>query len=59
MVLRDYTPLPLTRLRAGSGYAQPAQVVPERVTLDDPALAVMTDLRALGAVIILSGDIAG
>jgi CBS-domain-containing membrane protein len=56
MVLRDYPPLPLTLLRAGSGYAQPAQVVPERVTLDDPALAVMTDLRALGAVIILSGD---
>jgi CBS domain-containing protein len=55
MVLRDYTPLPFTLLRAGSGYAQPAQV-PERVTLDDPALAVMTDLRALGAVIILSGD---
>jgi CBS-domain-containing membrane protein len=56
MVLRDYTPLPFTLLRAGSGYAQPAQVVPERVTLDDPALSVMTDLRALGAVIILSGD---
>jgi CBS domain-containing protein len=56
MVLRDYSPLPFTLLRPGSGYAQPTQVVPERVTLEDPALAVMTDLRALGAVIILSGD---
>jgi CBS domain-containing protein len=56
MVLRDYAPLPFTLLRAGSGYAQPTQVVAEQVTLEEPALAVMTDLRALGAVIILSGD---
>jgi CBS-domain-containing membrane protein len=43
-------------LRAGSGYAQPSQIVPERVTLDDPAQNVMTDLQSVTAVIILSGD---
>jgi CBS-domain-containing membrane protein len=43
-------------LRPGSGYAQPSQVVPERATLEDPAQNVMTDLRAVSAVIILSGD---
>ena len=55
-MLRDYPPLNLSRLRPGSGYAQPTQVVPERVTLDEPAESVMTDLRAVTAVIILSGD---
>jgi CBS domain containing-hemolysin-like protein len=30
--------------------------VPDRVTLDEPALQVMTDLRSATAVIILSGD---
>jgi CBS-domain-containing membrane protein len=55
-VLRDYAPLGLSLLRPGSGYAQPSQVVPERVTLEDPAGSVMTDLRSVTAVIILSGD---
>ena len=55
-MLRDYSPLRFSLLQAGSGYAQPTQTVPERVTLDDPALQVMTDLRSVTAVIILSGD---
>jgi CBS-domain-containing membrane protein len=55
-MLRNYPPLSFSQLRAGSGYAQPTQVVPERVTLDDPAIQVMTDLRSITAVIILSGD---
>ena len=55
-MLRDYAPLSLSLLRAGSCYAQPTQIVPERVTLEDPAQSVMTDLRAITAVIILSGD---
>jgi CBS domain-containing protein len=55
-VLRDYAPLEFSLLKGGSGYAQPTQVVPDRVTLEDPALSVMTDLRANTAVIILSGD---
>lgn len=55
-MLRDYAPLRFSLLRPGSGYAQPGQVVPERVTVEDPAESVMTDLRAMTAVIILSGD---
>jgi len=55
-VLRDYTPLASGRLQAGAGYAQPTQLMPERVSVDDPAVQVMTDLQAVTAVIVLSGD---
>jgi CBS domain-containing protein len=55
-VLRDYAPLGSLRLQPGVGYAQPTQAVPEKVTLDDGALAVMTDLNRVTAVIILPGD---
>lgn len=55
-MLRNYPALELHPLRPGAGYAQPTQTVPERVTLDAPALQVMTDLEAVTAVIILSGD---
>ena len=55
-MLRDYAPLRFTLLRSGTGYAQPGQTVPERVTVEDPAESVMTDFRATTAVIILSGD---
>jgi CBS-domain-containing membrane protein len=55
-VLRDYSALPFRQLRAGAGYARPSQAVPERVTLDNPALEVMTDFRAVTAIIVLSGD---
>ena len=55
-MLRDYAPLPSRLLQPGSGYAQPGQVVPERVTLDDAAESVMTDLTRVTAVIILPGD---
>ena len=55
-MLRDYAPLEFSLLKPGSSYAQPSQAVPDRVGLEDPALSVMTDLRANTAVIILSGD---
>ena len=55
-VLRDYSPLSSTLLQAGVGYAQPTQVVPDKATLDDTAVNVMTDLTRLTAVIILPGD---
>jgi CBS-domain-containing membrane protein len=55
-VLRDYTPLASRPLQVGAGYSQPGQVVPERVTLDDAAESVMTDLTRVTAVIILPGD---
>ena len=55
-MLRDYSPLVSTMLQEGVGYAQPTQVVPEQVTLDDSAVSVMTDLNRVTAVIILPGD---
>lgn len=55
-MLRDYEPLPAGMLQVGAGYSQPGQAVPERVTLDDSAESVMTDLTRVTAVIILPGD---
>jgi CBS-domain-containing membrane protein len=55
-MLRDYAPLNFSLLPAASGYAQPSQAVPERVTLEDPAVNVMTDFKSITAIIILSGD---
>lgn len=43
-------------LQAGVGYAQPTQTLPEKVTLEDPALQVLTDFQRVTAIIILSGD---
>ena len=55
-MLRDYAPLSFKLLQPDAAYAQPTQVIPERVSLEDPATTVMTDLRAVSAVIVLSGD---
>lgn len=55
-MLRDYTPIPVRMLQSGAGYAQPTQVIPERVNLEDAAPHVMTDFRSVTAIIILSGD---
>lgn len=55
-MLRDYSPLPSAMLQLGVGYAQPTQAVPEKATLDDAAVSVMTDLTRVTAVIILPGD---
>lgn len=55
-MLRDYSSLPSAMLQAGVGYAQPTQAVPEKVTHDDAATAVMTDFTRVTAVIILPGD---
>lgn len=55
-MLRDYFPLRFDKLQPGVGYAQPTQVVPDKVTLDDAATSVMTDLTRVTAVIILPGD---
>jgi hypothetical protein len=45
--MREYAPLNLTRLEHGARVAEP--MTPGRVTLDDPAFAVMTDLREVSA----------
>ena len=55
-VLRDYPPLAFGMLQAGVAYARPTQTLPETVTLDDPALQVMTDFESVTAIIILPGD---
>jgi CBS-domain-containing membrane protein len=55
-MLRDYAPLPFEWLQPGVGYALPMQAMPDRVTLDDAATSVMTDLTRVTAIIILPGD---
>ena len=55
-MLRDYPALSYSMLRPGAGYAQPSQNLPEKVTVDDPALQVLTDFQRVTAVIILAGD---
>ena len=53
---RDFLPLSLRRLQAGAGYCQPTQALPNRVTMEDAAINVMTDLKRVSAVIVLPGD---
>lgn len=55
-MLRDYPALPTVMLQPGAPYAQPSQFVPERVTLDDPAMQVLTDFERVTAIIVLPGD---
>ena len=45
--MRQYSSLTLARLEPGARVAEP--MTPGRVTLDDPAFAVMTDLREVSA----------
>jgi CBS domain-containing protein len=45
--MREYSPLALTRMETGARVAEPN--APGRVTLDDPAFSVMTDLREVSA----------
>jgi CBS domain containing-hemolysin-like protein len=53
---RDYPAIKSIALQSDSGYAQPTQVVLDRVQIDSPAVDVMTDLTKVTAVIILPGD---
>lgn len=55
-MLRDYPPLAFLPLQAAVAYARPTQTLPESVSLDDPALQVMTDFQSVTAIIILPGD---
>lgn len=36
--------------KAGAGFSRPTQVLPQNVTLNDPAINVMTDLRSVSVV---------
>ncbi len=44
-----YQPLTFHHLETGVGYFRPQQTLPEQVTMDDPAVAVMTDLSQVTA----------
>ena len=49
-MIKEYTPLQSFPLKAGSTFARPVQVLPERVKLGDPATDVMTDLSKVSLV---------
>ena len=51
-----YTHLPTSTLDPAAGLLRPACVLPERVSLDNPALDVMTDFRRMTAFIATPGD---
>lgn len=48
--MSNYNTLKHGSLEAGATYRRPPQVLPERVTLDDPATHVMTDFTKVAAV---------
>lgn len=53
---QTYTRLPARHLEKEAGLLRPACILPERVTLENPALDVMTDFRRLTAFIATPGD---
>jgi len=55
-MLRNYTALTSAMMQSGVSYAQPSQPLPEKVTVDDPALQVLTDFKRVTAIIVLAGD---
>jgi CBS-domain-containing membrane protein len=55
-MFRDYAPLEFVMLRPGVPYARPTQTLPDKVTLDDSAVQVMTDFQSMTAIIILPAD---
>ncbi|MDK9703546.1 MAG: CBS domain-containing protein [Sulfuritalea sp.] len=50
--MRQYSALPNRPLQPRTSVHSPSQVLPPRVTLDDPALAVMTDFQKVTAFTI-------
>ena len=59
MVRGTYAPLPATLLIPGTSFHSPKQVLPERVSLEHPAIDVMTDLKQVSAVVIRPDDTVG
>ncbi|MCC7079075.1 MAG: CBS domain-containing protein [Burkholderiales bacterium] len=53
---RTFQPLPAALLNPGVGFCAPEQQNPARVGIEDPALAVMTDLGRVSAVVIGLND---
>jgi len=52
----NYSRLPSRNLEKDAGLLRPACILPERVSLENPALDVMTDFRRLTAFIATPGD---
>jgi Mg2+/Co2+ transporter CorC len=50
ILIKEYSVLPSSLLKAGSSYVRPVQKLPERVKLSDPAINVMTDLSKVSVV---------
>ena len=48
--MKKYPPLAAHPLKTNTSFARPAQQLPERVNLDDPAFSVMTDLNVVSMV---------
>lgn len=49
---REYTALTAHSLKVGASFVRPTQVLPERVTLEGPALDVMTDLKKVSVITV-------
>ena len=49
-MIKEYTPLQSFPLKVGSSCVRPAQSLPERVKLGDPAINVMTDFKKVSVV---------
>ncbi|MGH8638190.1 MAG: CBS domain-containing protein [Burkholderiales bacterium] len=52
VMLRTFQPLPVAPVKPGIGFCAPEQQKPARVSIEDPATAVMTDLSRVSAVVI-------
>ena len=55
-MLKNYAALTSSMLQRGAGFSNPTQVFPERIGMDDSALAVMTDFERISAVLIRPND---
>jgi CBS domain containing-hemolysin-like protein len=53
---RTFQPLPVALVRVGAGFCAPDQQNPARVSFEDPASSVMTDLSRVSAVVIRPTD---
>jgi CBS-domain-containing membrane protein len=50
VLIKEYSALRSSLLKAGSSFVRPVQKLPERVKLSDPATSVMTDLNKVSVV---------
>lgn len=51
-MIREFEILKSSRLKTGSSYTRPRQILPEHVNLGDPAISVMSDLSKVSVVVV-------